>query len=152
MVTPRQILHIDDDRDVTSLVAEYLKDHGYAATAINDPREVILQLPKHQERMILLDIDMPHINGLDLLKQIKAFDGGIQVVMLTGLVNMTTVLQALRWGAEACFFKPIIDVAPLVEAFDDCFRKIDRWWTTLSELTRNQKANSSQPPHGFIVV
>jgi CheY-like chemotaxis protein len=148
----RRILHVDDDPDVTSLMAEYLKDYGYQTTAINDPCEVMQKLPRSKERIVLLDIDMPQMNGLDLLKQIKQFDGGIQVVVLTGLVTMTSVLQSLRWGAEACFFKPISDVGPLVEALSDCCRKIDRWWITLDELTRNLKEEALNQTSGMSII
>ena len=87
---------------------------------------------------MLLDIDMPRINGLELLKEIKAFDGGILVIMLSGIVTQTTVFQSLRMGAEACFFKPLTDAEPLVDAISDCFRKLDRWWNTLDELVRRR--------------
>jgi len=142
MVVPRRILHVDDDLEITELVAEYLRDAGYDSTAIHDPCQVIQQLPKFQERVVLLDIDMPRINGLELLKEIKAFDGGIQVVMLTGLVTMSTVLQSLRWGAEACFFKPIDDIRPLTDALEACFQKIERWWATLDDLSRRRKSGA----------
>jgi hypothetical protein len=72
--------------------------------------------------------------------------------MLTSLVTMTTVLQSLRWGAEACFFKPLLDVNPLVEALYDCFRKIDRWWITLEELSRQRKAETAAQSDGGILV
>ncbi|MBN2580672.1 MAG: response regulator [Pirellulales bacterium] len=140
MIAPRQILHIDDDPQFTTLVAEMLKSRGYLVTSLHDPSIAIQQLPRFRERVVLLDIDMPRTNGLELLQEIKAFDGGIQVVMLTGLVTMTTVLQSLRLGAEACFFKPIEDIEPLAEAIADCFRKIDRWWLTLNELLRRKGA------------
>jgi CheY-like chemotaxis protein len=152
MKTPRQIVHVDDDPAITSLVAEYLKDYGYITTPINDPREVIKQLPRFRERLVLLDIDMPQMNGLDLLKQIKTFDGSIQVIMLTSLVTMTTVLQSMRWGAEACLFKPITDIGPLVEAISDCFQKIDRWWLTLDDLLYMQKAQSTEDSPGLMIV
>ena len=142
MNVPRRILHVDDDPEVTGLVGEYLKDRGYESIAIHDPRQVIQRLPRYQERVVLLDIDMPHINGLELLPEIKKFDGGIQVVMLTGLVTMTSVLQSLRWGAEACLFKPLTDVEPLFDALDACHQKLERWWHTLDELTRRRKAES----------
>ena len=89
---------------------------------------------------------MPRINGLDLLKEIKAFDGGMQVVMLTGLVTMTTVLQSLRCGAESCFFKPIADIRPLVAGLEACFQKIERWWETLDELSSRRKAEALSGP------
>jgi len=144
MTLPRHILHVDDDPQITTLVAKYLNAHGYQATAIHDPCQVIHRLPQFQERVVLLDIDMPLINGLELLKQIKAFDGGIQVVMLTGLVTMTTVLQSLRLGAEACHFKPITDIRPLIDALDGCFRKIERWWATLDDLSARRKSEAEQ--------
>ena len=142
MFVPRRILHVDDDPQITNLVAAYLHDYGFETSSVHDPCQVIQQLPRYQERVVILDIDMPRLNGLELLTQIKAFDGGIQVVMLTGLVTMTTVLQSLRLGAEACFFKPVDAIEPLVDALSDCFRKLDRWWGTLDELTRRRKEES----------
>jgi CheY-like chemotaxis protein len=136
---PRQLLHVDDDPEITQLVAEYMRSYGYHVSAIHDPREVLQNLPKLQERVLLMDIDMPRINGLELLKEIKAFDGGILVIMLTGMVTQTTVFRSLRLGAEACFFKPLTDVQTLVEAVSDAFRKLDRWWNTLDELVQRRK-------------
>ncbi len=139
MTVPRRILHVDDDPLFTAMVAKRLEDYGYETAAMHDPCQVIQRLPQFQERVMLLDIDMPRINGIELLKEIRAFDGGILVVMLTGLATMTTVLQSLRLGAEACFFKPLDDFDPLAHALDDCFCKIDRWWVTLDDLTRRRK-------------
>jgi CheY-like chemotaxis protein len=141
---PRRILHVDDDPQSTQLVSSLLEPYGYQVTAINDPREVIQRIPKIRERVMLLDIDMPRINGLDLLKEIKAYDGGILVIMLSGIVTQTTVFQSLRLGAEACFFKPLTDVTPLAEAVTDCFRKLDRWWNTLDELVQRRKGEQVQ--------
>jgi CheY-like chemotaxis protein len=142
--TPRRILHVDDDPQMTQLVAAHLESFGFQTVAIHDPREVIQNLPKLQERVLLLDIDMPRINGLELLKEIKAFDGGILAVMLTSIVTQTTVFRSLRLGAEACFFKPLTDPQPLAEALDDCFRKLDRWWHTLDELVQRRKSEGGE--------
>ena len=135
MIVPKRILHVDDDREITTVVALLLRRCGFETTPVHDPCQVIQDFPRFQERVVLLDIDMPRINGLELLKEIKAFDGGIQVIMLTGLVTMTTVLQSMRLGAEACFFKPITDITPVADALSDCFRKIERWWVALDDLS-----------------
>lgn len=146
----RLILHVDDDPDITRLMAARLAKFGYESKSQNDPRRVIDDIQRGEYRVVLVDIDMPYINGLELLKHIKMQDGGIQVIMLTGIVTMTTVLQSLRLGAEACLFKPIRNIEPLVNCVDDAFRKIDRWWQTLEELSNRRLMESPLPPHAAV--
>ena len=134
----RTVLHVDDDPQITRIVAEYLRNAGYEVTSLNDPTQAMKELISSQHRVIILDIDMPRINGLDLLQEIKAYDGGIQVIMLTGVVTLTTVLRSFRLGAEACFFKPLVSAEPLLEAIADVFRKIDRWWAALEDLSHRR--------------
>jgi hypothetical protein len=52
---------------------------------------------------------------------------------------MTSVLESMRRGAEACLFKPLNDVAPLLKTLDAAFQKIDHWWDTLQDLTSRRK-------------
>ncbi|MBN2022133.1 MAG: response regulator [Pirellulales bacterium] len=134
----RMILHVDDDPQITRLIAEHLHNAGYEVTSLNDPTQAMKELISSQHRVIVLDIDMPRINGLDLLQEIKAYDGGIQVIMLTGVVTLTTVLRSFRLGAEACFFKPLLTPEPFLEAVHDVFGKIDRWWATLEDLSHRR--------------
>jgi len=145
--TERKVLHVDDDPDMTRLVGSLLKPHGIQTFPLNDPAASISQLVKGTHRVVLLDVDMGAYNGLDVLAKIKQFDGGIQVVMLTGVVTMTTVLKSFELGAEACLFKPIDDRGEaLVRVLRDTFRKIDRWWKTLEEL--KARSHVCEPPLG----
>ncbi len=138
MNNERRILHVDDDPQMTRMIAARLQPQGYEVVSLNDPTEAIQSLLHNQYRVVLLDIDMPGVNGLDLLREIKAYDGGIQVIMLTGIVTLTTVLQSLRLGAEACFFKPLTETEPLLDSLAACFRKIDHWWASLEELSQRR--------------
>jgi DNA-binding NtrC family response regulator len=136
----RTILHVDDDPQFTRLVSHVLQRKGYDVVSLNDPQQVLGELIRHGYRIVLLDIDMPGIDGIDLLRRIKEYDGGVQVIMLTGLVTLSNAMAAFRRGAEACFFKPLEDYAPLVQAIDATFHKIDHWWKALHELTRQRRA------------
>jgi len=135
----RKILHVDDDVQVTRLVAKLLTDRGYEVTSLNDSTQAMEEVVRGRHQLVLLDIDMPAMDGMQLLRLIKGFDGGTQVIMLTGIVTMSTALQSLRWGAEACFFKPLTDVKPLLEGVELTFDKIDRWWKTLEDLTQRRR-------------
>jgi DNA-binding NtrC family response regulator len=134
------ILHVDDDRLMTEIVRERLEPYGYRVIPVNDPSSIIDVLVRNNCRVVLLDVQMPQANGLEVLTQIKQYNGGVLVIMLTGLVSMTSVLESMRRGAEACLFKPLNDVAPLLKTLDAAFQKIDHWWDTLQDLTSRRKA------------
>jgi DNA-binding response OmpR family regulator len=136
----KTILHIDDDPQLTRLVAQYLGPLGYEVTSLNDPEQTLRVLSDSHHRVVLLDIEMPNVNGLTLLQEIKRAYGGSQVIMLTGLVSVQTLLQSHRWGAEYCIFKPLTSGAPLVEAIEAAFRKIDHWWNALEELSKQRRS------------
>ena len=139
MPEKREILHVDDDPLLTKIVAARLSQAGYSVASLNDPTKTVEYLLSKRTRVVLLDIQMPGVSGLELLREIKRFDGGTQVIMLTGLLSTASVMQAFRLGAEACFFKPLTDLSPVLSAIEDSFRKIDRWWTTLRELSERKR-------------
>ena len=136
----KTILHVDDDPQITRLVAQYLQPRGYEVTCLNDATRALQVLSESHHRLILLDIDMPHVNGLDLLREIKHAHGGSQVIMLTGLVSTQTLLQSYRWGAEFCIPKPLTSAVPLVEVVEAVFWKIDHWWNALAEISKQRRA------------
>ena len=96
----KTILHIDDDPQVTRLVAQYLGQRGYEVTSLNNPAHALRALSESQHRVVLLDIDMPDLNGLELLRQIKHAHGGSQVIMLTGLVSVFYSPAVLSLGSR----------------------------------------------------
>jgi DNA-binding NtrC family response regulator len=142
----REILHVDDDPQFTRLVRARLKSYGIQTCPLNDARECLDRVTYDSYRIVLLDIDMPYSDGLQLLSEIKQHDGGIQVLMLTGLVTMSSALQSFRLGAEACLFKPMEDFSPLVEAIHRATHKSEAWWTTLEHLAEKLQAGANPLP------
>ena len=96
--TNRAVLHVDEDPAATQLIHVLLRPLGIETVQLNDPAQLLDRLLKDQHRVVLLDVDMPHDNGLELLRDIKRLDGGINVIMLTGLVSPSAVLQSQRRG------------------------------------------------------
>ncbi len=139
----RKILHIDDDNVFTRMVQQRLTQEGYQVQVLHDPAQALEELSNHEYHVVLLDIQMPKMNGLDLLRQIKRADGGLQVIMLTSLIGVGTILQSMRWGAEACIFKPLTEFDPLLDALQTAFRKRDRWWAALAELAHHRRADGA---------
>jgi DNA-binding NtrC family response regulator len=135
----RTILHIDDDPQFTLWVQRLLSRKGYDVVSLNDPTQALDEIMRQGYRIVLLDIDMPGIDGIELLRRIKEYDGGIQVVMLTGLVTLGNAMTAFRRGAEAFFFKPVEDLDALTASLDAVVRKIEHWWGALHNLTTKRR-------------
>jgi DNA-binding NtrC family response regulator len=136
----RMVLHVDDDAVVRHIVQEHLARAGFEVIGLADPTQAIDALVESHCRVVILDVCMPAVSGLDLLAQIKQFDGGIQVVMLTGLVSIDTVLESMRRGAEACLFKPLQDAGELISVLEAASQKADRWWDSLADLHKRRAA------------
>ncbi|MCE9608337.1 MAG: response regulator [Planctomycetia bacterium] len=132
---PLRVLHIDDDPATTRLVAKMLGSHGIEVTQLNDPRQAIDTVLNGNYRVVVLDIDMPGLDGIELLQQIKQADGGTAVIMLTGLVSLSSALRTMRRGAHACLFKPLVDADALLECIREVTHNIHRWWDTLKQLS-----------------
>jgi len=130
----RTVLHVDDDEQFQKIVEHHLTKAGFNVCSLTNPEQAQKILLDTNCRVCILDIDMPRVSGLELLNDIKSYDGGIQAIMMTGLVSQMTVLESLRGGAEACFFKPLTDPQPLVEALEAAFVKVERWWKSLHQL------------------
>ena len=140
MSIARTVLHVDDDQAILDLVGMSLRKSGYKVISILDPLTALTILCESDARVVILDIDMPGMDGLTLLQEIKHHDAGIKAIMLTGRVSMDTVLDATRLGAEECVFKPIKDLRSVGDAVERCFENIDSWWDALRDwMDRNNK-------------
>ncbi|WP_146429888.1 response regulator [Blastopirellula retiformator] len=136
----KKVLHVDDDPQILRIVGKQLSNAGYEVISLDQPEKAMKTLLDSSIRVCILDIEMPRINGLDLLRDIKQYDGGIQVIMLTGLVTLSTVLDSMRFGAEGCLFKPVTEFEPLIEVLTAAFEKNERWWIALHDLKQRQLA------------
>jgi UDP-3-O-acyl N-acetylglucosamine deacetylase len=101
------IMVVDDEDKVRESVREVLADEGYRVVATADGNRVLGLIDQEKPRLVLLDIWMPQIDGIDLLKQIKSKEPGINVVMISGHGNIHTAVTATKFGAFDFIEKPL---------------------------------------------
>ncbi|MEW6263708.1 MAG: response regulator [Thermodesulfobacteriota bacterium] len=130
-----KILVVDDEKDITDLLVRHFSYLGYDVAGVNDPRAALEMIEQSNYSVIISDIVMPGLDGLELLRRIKEYNGGIKVIMITGYVTMHNILTAMRRGAETVFFKPLQDLAGLEAAVRECVEKIAMWRNILKELS-----------------
>lgn len=104
MVT--RILFAEDDSDARTVVSDQLVAAGFQVEAVADGADAIERLRADAFDLLLLDIKMPRKNGLDVLRWLKHQEIAPRVVMLTGIDDLATALEAVKLGANDYVTKP----------------------------------------------
>ena len=102
---PKRLLVIDDDAKITSLFRDFFSDR-YAIETAATGADGLSAMQRQRPDAVLLDINMPGMSGLDVLKHIKRLDDRIPVIMVTANEDIGTAEQALKDGAFAYLPKP----------------------------------------------
>jgi DNA-binding NtrC family response regulator len=98
---------VDDETEVCLSLKENIEYYGYRVLYCTDPREALEILRKHQINLILLDIRMPYLGGVDLLKQLKQVYSFIPVIVISGHATVENAVKVMRFGALNLYTKPI---------------------------------------------
>lgn len=101
-----RILIVDDDKDARELIASVLAEAGYAVELAKDGLEAINRLSAVRPDLVLTDLRMPGLNGVDLAQRIRRL-GDVPVILSTGAETHDLCTGAEAYGAVACLTKPI---------------------------------------------
>ena len=103
----RKILLVDDEPHVLELLSVALEDEGYRILVANNGKETLAQVKKEEPQVVLLDIRMPDLDGVEVLRQIKEINKATSVIMMTAYGAMDTVVEAIQLGAYDYLTKPL---------------------------------------------
>ncbi|MFT4562363.1 MAG: DNA-binding response OmpR family regulator [Gammaproteobacteria bacterium] len=102
---PTTLLLVDDDTDFCDLLCTYLNDEDFSAAAVHDGHTAIEHLRKTAPDIVILDVMMPVMNGLDVLRELRTFSS-VPVVMLTARGDDIDRIVGLELGADDYVAKP----------------------------------------------
>lgn len=122
-----KILVVDDEKDITESLERHLRLEGYEVFTTNDPLKAMDVIDKNNIKVVISDIVMPGLNGVDLLRNIKESNGIVQVIMMTGYVTINNLLSCLRYGASDCIFKPFDNLDVISNAVKEEVKKLEKW-------------------------
>lgn len=101
-----KVLVVDDAMFMRTKASRLLSQEGYSVVEAANGAEAVDRYNAEKPDLVLMDITMPILDGIDALKAIKASDGAAKVIMVTALGQRSMVLEAIRAGARDFVVKP----------------------------------------------
>ena len=101
-----RILILDDEKNYLLVLEALLSDAGYDVTPINDPEMAVSYLEEAEVDVVITDMKMPKMSGLDVLQQIKRSSPSIPVLIMTAFGSIESAVEVMKYGAFDYITKP----------------------------------------------
>ncbi|HET6150703.1 MAG TPA: response regulator [Polyangia bacterium] len=98
---------MDDDPDACEAISGLLDQSGYAVEAAPDPAHALARLAEVHPDLVVSDLQMPGMSGLELIRRIQARQPGTPVILVTGAETQDLCTGAKKYGAADCLTKPV---------------------------------------------
>ncbi len=151
-----KVLFIDDEEGIRKLFSIFLKREGYQVFTAESGEKGLEIFKQEMPPIVLTDLRMPGINGIEVLNRVKEINPDIEVIIVTGYGDMDSAIQALKLDASDFLTKPIKDEALLIalkRAQEKLAlkRKIREYTHNLEDLVR-ERTRESQRAHEQIKI
>ncbi len=102
----KTILIVDDEKNYLLVLDTLLSDEGYNVITCQDPRQAVKMVEEEQPQLVITDLKMPGLSGIELLKLVKQRRPDLQVIIMTAFGTIETAVEAMREGAYHYILKP----------------------------------------------
>lgn len=134
-----RILLVDDDANLLMLMWKVLENRGYSTVAVTTAEEALELIQSEKFQVLITDISLPGLNGLELVRLVKKRDALIQVIVMTGFSAMQNAVEALELGATEYLVKPLLNMGEMVQAVEGCAAKLAHWGQRLQEISAKKE-------------
>lgn len=100
------IMLVDDEPDILMVLGEFLSNEGFTVLTAKSGEQAIEKLKEMKVNLVLLDMAMPGMNGIETLRELRKIVPDLPVIMITAYRDAEKVVDAFRLGAFDCIFKP----------------------------------------------
>jgi len=116
-IDTKKILVVDDEQIVCDLLDAALTGRGYSCTTVLSGRRAVVELESKKYDVVLLDIRLPGMSGIDVLHEIWVNHPETAAIMITAIDDTSTAVEAMKWGASDYIVKPF-DIDRVIASID----------------------------------
>jgi len=106
-ITVNKLLVVDDDVEICEFLKSFFEDRDFKVAVANNGTQALEQVALFHPEVVLLDIQMPGMGGLQVLKKIKETHPRVKVIMVTAVETQEKIEEAMRSGADNYITKPL---------------------------------------------
>ncbi len=123
-----KLLIVDDEELILKSLKKFFeKKENIETIVFSNPKNALEYIEKDKVHIALLDIQMPEMNGIDMLREIKMIDPLVQVIIMTAYSSLNRILMAFELGANDYIIKPFKSLDFVGEIVEHTVKKIERW-------------------------
>jgi len=135
------ILIVDDEQEVREKLGQILTRKGYQVAVAEDGQEALDKFKELGTKIVICDIIMPKIDGIEFLKQVRSRNFSIEVIMITGHSSMERCVEAIENGASGYLRKPF-QVEDVLRSIERAERNINERMEMIKEALANKSKNA----------
>jgi DNA-binding NtrC family response regulator len=132
------ILVVDDDENIRMVLRQSLEKEGYHVSTANSAEEALNTLQRSFFHVVITDIMMGEMNGVELLLQIKEINSLMQIYIMTSHGTLPHVIQCMQGGAYDFFEKPL-KIEDILISLGEAARRATRWSSLYSSHSLSAK-------------
>lgn len=127
MKSKYKVLITDNEEETLDTLKKLLEQEGFTVETTMSTVAAFEKVKEDKYHIVLINVDMPEMDGIKLLKEIKNYDALTQVIMMSRNSTMDKILSSLEYGANDYIMKPIDNKEHLLRVIDYSVQKLERW-------------------------
>ena len=131
-----KILIVDEKEEALATLKGHLEQEGYKVETTKSALEAFEKVKRDKYHIVLIDIAMPEMDGLQLLREIKKYDPMTQIIMMTESSTMDKILSSLEYGANDYIYEPLKSIEYVTSVIDYSVQKLERWRAAIIQIVK----------------
>ncbi len=131
--TKGTILIVDDESSIRTLLSNHCKKLNFTVYTAENGEKAIQVLEETKVSIIISDIVMPNVDGVELIKKVRSEYPMVRVIMMTGYVNLQNLLICVQSQVDTVIFKPFNNLDEFTEAIENSLKNLIHWQNKLNE-------------------